>query len=38
MATKSFEVKYYRVFLDNGTIGGIRIFGYLNCLDANVNI
>jgi hypothetical protein len=37
MATKSFEVKYYRVFLGTGTINSVHIVGYLNCLDADVN-
>lgn len=37
MATKTFEVKYYRVFLGTGTVSNIHIVGYLNCLDASAN-
>jgi len=37
MATASFEVKYYRVFLGTGAVGGVSIVGYLNCLDASSN-
>ena len=37
MATTSFEVKYYRVFLGTGTVSGVGIDGYLNCLDASAN-
>ena len=37
MATQTFEVKYYRVFLGTGTIGNVKVVGYLNCLDASAN-
>ncbi|MEP7272791.1 MAG: hypothetical protein ABI882_14915 [Acidobacteriota bacterium] len=37
MAEHSFEVKFYRVKLSNGTIGATAFVGYLNCLDASAN-
>lgn len=37
MAKKSFEVKFYRVFLGTGVVSNIKSVGYLNCLDASAN-
>src|SRR5688500_17737896 len=37
MATKTFEVQYYRVFLGTGIVSNIPITVYLNCLDASAN-
>ena len=37
MASKSFEVKDYRVYLGSGSIGSVHIAGYVNCLDAASN-
>jgi hypothetical protein len=34
MATKSFEVKAYRVFLGLGSVDNVQFDGYLDCLDA----